>query len=374
MDHFSRSFGYFLWESLLERDTTEIQQAIDLFFPPTRLPNGAIRRSSFYRSPSTDFAGFSNTTDLLWRSADMQQRIFEHQHPPTCEGRSLAQIQSPWKGGFGSQMHFVAGHLSEAIDRNEILVYPRIFASHGTDSRQCGARYSMNCYFEPLSNCTPGPDSRVRISRNDNYAQMDRFPRFVAHVLNGSVVDPQAFLRYWWDHALAYCTRLNLKTRALIDEQMEAIGDHWNTGGFDVAIHIRHGDKASEMELVDDINYLRVVELLRKLEGRNLTVYLATDDPASFEFFQRQTGIAVFGSRSTSHELFDRSINYLRDIVAPSRAKYQIGTYGSNGDRWMKALATVNGQRSSNLFFEVGYARCLSVAHCRAVNLPFPRF
>jgi hypothetical protein len=120
---------------------------------------------------------------------------------------------------------------------------------------------------------------------------MTRVPAFLREILNGSAVDPSAYARYWTDHSMAYLTRLNSRMEGLIEQRMRETGvlSIWNTKGFDVGIHIRHGDKNSEMPLVKDIHDMNGVKLLRKIEHRNLSVFLAFGDRQSIEFFRKNS-------------------------------------------------------------------------------------
>ncbi len=57
------------------------------------------------------------------------------------------------------------------------------------------------------------------------------------------------------------------------------------------AVHVRHGDKWKESELIENKQYLEVVEELHRQEGErwslSRSIFLSTEDQATADFFQR---------------------------------------------------------------------------------------
>jgi hypothetical protein len=146
----------------------------------------------------------------------------------------------------------------------------------------------------------------------------------------------------------------------------------WQSAGFDVGIHVRHGDKHIEMPLIKDAHYMNVVNLLRRIEGRNLTVFLASGDDESIGFFRRQEGIQLYAIGRTGSDAYLNTLYYLSNLWALTRSKYVIGTYSSNVDRWLRSLMNIATNHSSSIFFEVGYRECLSARHCQRVQMQIP--
>jgi hypothetical protein len=146
----------------------------------------------------------------------------------------------------------------------------------------------------------------------------------------------------------------------------------WETTGFDIAIHIRHGDKIKEMNLIDDIHYSNVLDLVLSLCPENPTVFLASDDSQSYEFFRRRKDIRLFEIKNTfpDEQTYRAGLYVLADLQASMRSRFTIGTWGSNFDRWLRGLMDVVAERASSPFFEVGVQPCFSSAHCRRLNLP----
>jgi hypothetical protein len=374
MHDWTNGFGFQIWESLLGKSEQYIGNVLDALFPTTHLPSGNSRRSFLYDRPSPRLDGFSSTSDILERSAEVQRRIFEHQNPPTCEGRSFARIEKPWCFGLGSFIHVTSIYLAGAMDRNEILIYADKFLCQGTQEPECVHSPNLNCFFLPLSNCTPQNRSRIRSIWVHHLSRFNDVPRFIPEILNDSAVDPLAYARYWTDHSMAYLTRLNSRMEGWIEQRMRDTGvlSTWQTTGFDVGIHIRHGDKGLEMPLINDNHYMEVVKLLRKIEHRNLTVFLASGDDSSIKFFQNQTGIQLYVIPKTAPGQYLNTVYYLSNLWALTRSKYVVGTYSSNVDRWLRALMNVAANHSSSIFFEVGYRPCFSARHCRKTQIEFP--
>jgi hypothetical protein len=368
--HFPGGRGYKVWESLLSRSDAELRVALDLLFPPTRLPNGESRRSHLYAESSPDVQTFVNEPDILWRSSEVQRRIFEHQNPPTCENRAFMAVDTDWFSGLGGVVLVVAMNLAGAMDSGRILVYGKKFHSPWTNDPVCGGSAKLDCFFLPLSNCTPGNNSDVQ-SRIFGFSYLREIPRFVIQMLNGSLIDPESYWSYWHAHTFAYVSRLNNRT---VERVREIMGDSgvlsmWDAGGFDVGIHIRHTDKRREMTLVDDIHYSYTLDLVQRLRGRRLSVFLATDDPNSLAFFRNRTDIQLFTiKRPHLRYGYLNGLYYLADILAMARSTFFIGTSGSNCDRWVTWLMAVTERRASCPFLEVGDARCVTAAHCRILT------
>jgi hypothetical protein len=371
LSQFENAFGYQLWESFADFDTHNLGRVLDELFPPTVLPDGQVRRSFVYTEPARDIRPFLNQSDFLWRSAEVQRRIFEHQNPPICANRTFMKIESAWPYGFGALMRVAASHLARAIDADRILIYPEVFDTVWVKDPVCGNPATPDCYFLPLSNCTPGPASDIVSSHHDKWLR-DYAPLFVQKMLNGSIVEPTSYYYYWTAHAWAYMTRLNNRTEVLVRQIMNKSGilPIWETTGFDVAIHVRHGDKRREMALVGNEHYTNVLNLVQKLQPGNLTVFLASDDPQSFEFFARRKDIKLFAIRTPYlDELHYKSGLYvLADVWASMRTKFMIGTWTSNFDNWVKTLIDVVAGHASVPFFEVGQRPCFSSAHCKSLH------
>jgi hypothetical protein len=303
---------------------------------------------------------------FLWDTAEIQWRIYENQFPSSCEHRRFTRISDAWCYGQGSMMSIAAMHLAGSIDRNETVIYPDKWDCHGTDGPECTGTPTPECYFLPLSNCTA---DAARISQNvyNDLGEVAHVPTYLKRLLNGSIVDPAFYKFFWGEYAMAFFTRPNSRTIGHMERLFRNAGffDLWNTTGFDIAVHIRHGDKAREMQEVPTVHYANVVRLVRRLVGRNVSVFLATDDPSAVAFFQRLDGIEFYTIERPLGGAYFSMVYYLADIWASAKSTYTIGTDLSNVDRWIRALIDVGVGRASNVFFEVTNRSCISTVHCR---------
>jgi hypothetical protein len=271
-------------------------------------------------------------------------------------------------------MQVASMHLAWAMDAGRIVIYPESWGTRWVNDPACGKNPNPGCFFLPLTNCTPEPGANIVTSPND-LGGLSYIPVFVQDMLKNSIVEPTAYYHYWMAHSICYFTRLNNRTEIAVKQIMADAGvlKTWEETGFDVAMHIRHGDKGSDMVLIDDPDYASILDLIRKLHKDNLTVFLASDDPRSFQFFANQTGIQLYGIRTPwPGEYHYRSgLFYLADVWAAINAAFTIGTWKSHYDRWLRSLMDVAFGHSSVPFFEVGKMSCFSATHCKKLHRPF---
>jgi hypothetical protein len=375
---FADTFGFRLWESLIGCDSSQFRRVLDNLFPPTFLPDGQVRRSFMYPRPADDIRPFLYRNDILWRSSEVWNRIFEHQNPMTCNNRTFLKIAAGLKWGFGSMMWVAAIHLGWAMDAGRILIYPESFRTSWVDDPVCGTHPNPGCFFLPLTNCTPESVADIILSPNDARG-LSHVPVFVQKILKNSLIDPTAYSHYWLVHAIAYFTRVNNRTDNAVKQIVpdSDVLKTWEKIGFDVAIHIRHGDKRKEMLLIDESHYAKVLNLIRKFYEADLTVFLASDDPRSFKFLAEQKGIKLHRIRTPYPSNYDyrAGLFYLADIWTAVKATFIIGTWKSNYDRWVRALMDVAVGRASGPSLEVGKMSYFSAAHCQQLQRPcFPTF
>jgi hypothetical protein len=188
------------------------------------------------------------------------------------------------------------------------------------------------------------------------------------------MIERSLYSHYWMANVISYATRLNERSQASVRQIMQnaRILSIWEETGFDVAIHIRHGDKGGEMPLVDNVHYARTLDFLRDFLPPNPKVFLATDDDTSVTFFQKRPDLQLFViQHNSSDSAFHMAQVILADIWASVRSTYTIGTFDSNVDRWIRELQDVAGGRASSIFFEVGNQPCFSAVHCKIMNATF---
>jgi hypothetical protein len=103
-------------------------------------------------------------------------------------------------------------------------------------------------------------------------------------LLEGPPVDPRAVGWHWFAQCFAYVFRPNNWTLGEVHRKMNK--SDFSRGklvrnAFDVSVHVFRGDKAQGMTLVDDMHYVNVVMMIRRMLDRNVSVFLMTDDKFS---------------------------------------------------------------------------------------------
>jgi hypothetical protein len=233
--------------------------------------------------------------DLWHRRAllteEIQTALWQHQNPADCRGRAFAVLPHQ-HGGLGALVHVATGALAWAYENNRILVYGVGYGSHIAHGGYCGGVTDFDCFFQPLSHCRPF----------DNYT--NAVP--VYWVMSDKLV-PQRWAEKWsaitdkHDHrsrwraqAAAYVLRLNERTAQWLQRQRHAsvLQGHVpavlqnNT----VSIHVRHGDKDTEMPIHSWQEHLEMAD--RAAAVRNFTervIFLSTEDPAVVNEAQSQS-------------------------------------------------------------------------------------
>ena len=83
----------------------------------------------------------------------------------------------------------------------------------------------------------------------------------------------------------------NARTLQAIEERKKKIFPSMTAARGTTAVHVRHGDKWKESELIENKQYLEVVEELHRQEGErwslSRSIFLSTEDQATADFFQR---------------------------------------------------------------------------------------
>jgi hypothetical protein len=150
---------------------------------------------------------------------------------------------------------------------------------------------------------------------------------------------------------------------------------------FDVTVHIRHGDKAAEMRLVPAVRYIEVCRGIRRFLGRNISVFLLTDDPDALSEFQTRSDFDLFwlhydfrgdNVHAKWVEHGDQAgLIGVEGVVLGARSDFYVGTFASNYDRIILHTKAVRYGGSSGWYFEVGERKCVTVAHCALLREEF---
>ncbi|KAG5189461.1 hypothetical protein JKP88DRAFT_146856, partial [Tribonema minus] len=290
---------------------------------------------------------------------EVQNDIWQHQNPSSCEGQQYLQLLPHNDGGLGSLLHVATVALACAMQQNAILVYHADYGARFSHGSFCAPDSSnLDCFFMPVSNCSayvadsnltqlPIPLVRKRrLEVPEKWRQRWAETRQTADLL------------YWWRaQAVSYVARLNPPTsRELITRRLA----HAAAGTAPlplpddtVSMHVRHGDKAFEMVLRSwQEHRTRADELAmaRHFEGR--TLFLSTEDPevvtearadgTSASKCLPNPGIpAPLCTDSPRHRVlaFDDLILFsLENLLLALEATHFVGSRGSNWNRLIDEL------------------------------------
>ncbi len=195
-------------------------------------------------------------------------------------------------------------------------------------------------------------------------------PTFVHNFLSINNIE-QNEKWYWRIQGATFVTRLNERTVNWIREyEKESCKDCKNE--YDISTHIRHGDKGSEMRLIDADVYKEAIKIITSLGmKKNYTVYVNADDQESVDVIHSLPyDIASFNQ---SRHNFGYNENKLEKHVGlisfanlynQVRADHIVGTIGSNWVRLIYELKSTVGMKSDGFILEVGRVLCISSSHC----------
>ena len=261
---------------------------------------------------STSWRGESSAPgEHMFASQTAQQQIWQHQHPEDCSGRSflLYAIDGGDTHGIGSTLHYATWALAKAIELDRILLFVPTPDGPWTQGKYCeGFRSMHDCYFEPESTClladVMGNTSLSAVPRLDeSVLQHDQrllqcdilhhvsdaplVPVALRDLLQDSPV-PEDRITFWFRaQAVAFIVRPN--TRTLEQIKIRKQRQSWTrVPSGTISVHVRHGDKGSEMPLVPDAEYLlKAEELLMQDSRLQRTIFLSTEDPGSVQHFKQ---------------------------------------------------------------------------------------
>lgn len=340
-----------------------------------------------------------------------QAEIYKNQFVPDCNEAQI-MVTHGYESGFGSEMHVIGAMLAYAIEYNHTLVLApsacRAFVDYNNCLQGCA------CLFQPISNCEyhqvvnsdstrhPTTISQDSIkfgfsTRAENKAKMSTGPfniqhtiptRFRAALINKIPSMSQHELKYWWRaQSVAFLMRFNNATVEAVSSLRKTQSMHYFSSSRkttilpyplpanSVAIHIRGGDKWSEMTLVPAIKYIdAVLTNIRNapLSFADRVVFTSSDDADALEaarMYAEQENLSFAYSRmyreNGGHSLAtwqrednsvkkDRFYFHLLQLVMSLEADSWIGTRASNWNRLIDELRCVWVDKCNGMYTEVG--------------------
>jgi hypothetical protein len=263
---------------------------------------------------------------------EAQEFLVLKQFPTVCRDQGFAISRGNGINGIGSQLHVATLHLSIALEQNRIFLWGDEAGRSFTDDSSCPYALNFECFFRALSSCTL-EDARMKgadtieleyATAGAHFGFKEGFvPTAIKKIwLNQAPVPNAMELKYWWRaQAVAFLARFNNATieairalrlnssAVLISSGIpplphpasSMVGPGWPppreadlAAGKAMAasfpfkrgttsIHVRHGDKATEMTLVPDEKYFSAAEslVMHHPMGLSRAAFISTEDPGT---------------------------------------------------------------------------------------------
>ncbi|KAF3118437.1 hypothetical protein TWF703_005954 [Orbilia oligospora] len=330
-----------------------------------------------------------------------QEYIYNWQHPDPsdCKNRKFLVLHHNRDiNGLGTVVHGTGWVLGLAMRHGRILIYDDEVSPGQNflepDCQASGVR-SLDCIFLPLSSC-----SSTHHLTEDNHLKLESYWRIPLHINMSAAAVPPLFgqmlknnfpemhpdaMKYWWrSQAAAYMMRMNrpalerLKALRLDDVQNTAV-THSSTGELvdakvpfplpdgSFSMHVRHGDKGIEMELIP---FRKYVDRAEEYAAMNMimtkkTCFISTEDIGVIEE-AKQIGNAWISPNTTSNPNWtwiwsnipringgpveqlnkfgnrtDMTIKWMLQMFFAIEAPHILGTRGSGWNRMIDELRCI---------------------------------
>jgi hypothetical protein len=208
--------------------------------------------------------------------------------------------------GIGSHLHVSGAHLAVALESGRIFLWGNNTGAEWTDAQTCGeagvgGRANWECHFLSPSSCAladalgGGAVDVDTIAGPLAQGQRHKVPAELAE--RYAAIRPRALpdeaLHWWRAQSVAYLMRLNAATVRVVaglraNASMLAVtpkhAGALNTVPFPPGVihaHVRHGDKATEMALLETPAYFLAAEGLVRAQplAFSRALFLSTEDP-----------------------------------------------------------------------------------------------
>ncbi|KAK6347270.1 hypothetical protein TWF696_007342 [Orbilia brochopaga] len=324
---------------------------------------------------------------------------WQHPDPATCKDRKFLVLHHNWDGnGLGTVVHGTGWVLGLAIRLNRILIYDDS-ASPGKNflEENCmpDGRRSLDCIFQPFSSCSSKRDvhdgngiplrSYWKVPENINMSTSAVPPLFGQLLKNHFPEMHYDAIKYWWrTQAAAFMMRMNgpalrrLKEFRLDSSLNKAY--KMNEQGVSVSVpvpfpmpdgtfsmHVRHGDKGIEMELIPFRKYVDRAEEFAAMNMimANKMCFISTEDQGVLDE-AKTIGNAWISPNTTSNQNWtwmwseipringgpveqlnkfgnrtDMTIKWMQQLFFAIEAPYILGTRGSGWNRMIDELRCV---------------------------------
>ncbi|KAI8909389.1 hypothetical protein DFJ77DRAFT_513089 [Powellomyces hirtus] len=394
-------------------DDTLLNLPVQPIMTETAKRNATVGR--LYRIGHMNWLDYLDTLDdagLAPLTKMAQRWIYEKQHPPKelCGEKKFLVSTGTQEIGLGAYLHKQGFGLGAALEGNLIYVLDHVGTHEGKYefADNCGTETkkitSLDCFTQPLSSCSVedavygknawkfDEHEWERTNIENQMYHKDWAPTYLKKKLQeyfaGAELSP-AFYKIWWrGQSAAYLSRLNAETSDLLlqarnDKSIHRTWLHANDerplAGVPfpmppgtMNLHVRHGDKATEMTLMPFKNYVDSAEMFSSQNPQMYMrrLFVSSEDPTVIEDAQRlpQQQSNVITSPDAHWQVFTSNIPRVN-----SGPYQQIRKYGaSNMTRswylqlWMALECDVFfGTRASNWNRIIDEFRCIFVDKCQ---------
>lgn len=374
---------YYLWESLNDQNfsVNDIRFLLDQFFPFHEM-----NQKIFFFDPNKHVERAQD--DYVYGTEEIQKIIRFHQFPKNCNDREFIVLDNfqQSKSGIGSLIFYIASFIGLGIDSNKtVIYYPNSFSalSKGGNCTKSG----LDCFLIPISSCMFSKEeidsNRVRFQKHSitDYSRLWSYPMSILPILQKTATPKPLYFFYWRMQASFFLLHFNDNTLKWFNIYKKNFLVNPKSF-YDVEIFVRHGDKFTEMKLIDVKKYVFPLKIISKLLNRKISVYVSSDSQIALDFlinlsdrkyeisylkFQRsQNG---FSFKSSNNGFYNTLLSFA-DLWESKNSNYHIGTLSSN---WNKLIIQLRLQYfpPMNLpYFEVGDIKCITPVQCRLYDIP----
>ncbi|KNC97177.1 uncharacterized protein SPPG_07564 [Spizellomyces punctatus DAOM BR117] len=366
-----------------------------------------------YRMGHYNWIDYLDTMDeegLSPLTKEVQKWIYDNQHPPKeeCRKKKFLIAGGTENVGLGAYLHKQGFLLAAALEAGWIYVLEPIGTENGKYefSDNCGppngpVQSNLECFTQPYSSCTYEDalqaETKVRtntwgtVDLDGASYDKDLVPSLWKKNLQEKFPNAELtleFFRLWWrGQSSAYLSRLNAQTTdALLSLRLkESLHNAYSANSNNVSkpapyplpegtfnLHVRHGDKGSEMTLIPFSTYIETVQkyAAENPMGVYKRLFVSSEDPEVIHsanllpISDRDDGT----TSSRTWEIFTSDIprynkGPMDQLSLFGRSTMTLSWYlqlwmGLECDGWV-------GTRASNWNRIIDEFRCIFVAKCR---------
>lgn len=244
------------------------------------------------------------------------------QNPAVCDSKTPLMLFQQQRSGLGSQLNVLKDTMLNALAKGHVFSLANYTLVYVNPIR-C-ASSGFECYFEPISNCTPIdasalPSSRIKCLGNRKDMTGRELSTALARLTAIEHMVPLGReLSSTWLRAqlMQYVMRPNAQLLANIVRMEKLLGFDASVYETALAVHVRHGDKSSEAKLHSFEEYMNRIGYIHAGNGGISTIFLGSDDQNATE---RMQGL-LDSSRPRMHDI--RLVVMPPDMFVTSSSEY----------------------------------------------------